>query len=98
MRAFAYLLRVYAGEAPECDADTAAFLAGMLRGVGRATTQQRVRGMTKEQADAAFLKWVEDQHALWGSLAAMENAPQNTMPSSGVRNPSSPGPHPPDSW
>jgi hypothetical protein len=38
------------------------------------STQQRMRGMTKEQADAAFLQWVRDQHALWGSLAATEDA------------------------
>ncbi|HXP11594.1 MAG TPA: AAA family ATPase, partial [Acidobacteriaceae bacterium] len=61
-RAFAYLLRAYAGEEPECDAETAAFVAGMVRGSGRDTLQLK-RGMTKEQADAAFLRWVRDQHA-----------------------------------
>jgi hypothetical protein len=73
MRVFAYMLRVYAGETPECDANTAAFLAGIVRGMGSAMLR-RVRGMTNEQADAAFLQWVNDQHALWGSLAVMENA------------------------
>jgi hypothetical protein len=73
VRAFAYMLRVYAGETPECDANTAAFLAGIVRGMGSAMLR-RVRGMTNEQADAAFLQWVNDQHALWGSLAVMENA------------------------
>jgi hypothetical protein len=55
VRAFAYLLRVYAGETPECDAGTAAFVAGMVRGMGRSTLQ-RVRDTTKEQADVAFLQ------------------------------------------
>ena len=73
MRVFAYMLRVYAGETPECDASIAAFVVGMVRGMGRDMIQ-RMRGMMKEQADAAFLQWVRDQHALWGSLAAMEVA------------------------
>jgi AAA lid domain len=72
-RAFTYMLRAYAGEEPECDAETAAFVAGMVRGLGRDTLQLK-RGMTKEQADAAFLQWVRDQHASWESRAAMGDA------------------------
>jgi len=68
-RAFAYMLRAAAGETPECDAGTAAFLAGMVRGMGSAQLQ-RERGLTKEQADAAFLQWVRDEHARRSSLGA----------------------------
>jgi hypothetical protein len=41
VRAFAYMLRVYAGETPECDAGTAAFVAGIVRGMGRDTAHAR---------------------------------------------------------
>jgi hypothetical protein len=71
--AFAWMLRCYAGEEPECDAGTAAFVAGMVRGMGR-DTLQRMHGLTKEQADDAFLRWVRNQHAMWESRAATGDA------------------------
>jgi hypothetical protein len=68
-RALAYMLRVYAGEKPECDAGTAAFMAGIVRGMGSAQLE-RARSLTKEQADAAFLQWMRDEHLRWASVAA----------------------------
>jgi len=85
VRAYEYLLRVYAGETPECDTGTAAFLAGLARGMGR-DLRQRVDGMTKEQADEAFLQWVRDQHAQCGSRAVTEDSSQKAMSSPGTGN------------
>jgi hypothetical protein len=73
VRAFAHIQRVAAGETPECDAYTAAFLAGIVRGMGSAQLR-RARGLTEKQADAAFLRWVDDQRLLWASVAAMDGA------------------------
>jgi Holliday junction resolvasome RuvABC ATP-dependent DNA helicase subunit len=88
VRVYAYMLRVYAGETPECDAGTAGFLAGLVRGMAT-STRQRVDRMTKEQADYAFLQWVRDQHARWASQAVTEEASQKAVSSSGAGNLSS---------
>jgi hypothetical protein len=71
--AYAYMLRAYAGETPECDAETAKFLAFMVRTLGRGKLQ-RESAITKEQADAAFLRWVRDEHASRKSQEAMGDA------------------------
>jgi len=45
----------------------------MARGWAQDILQLK-RAMTKEQANATFLRWVSDQHASWASQAAMGDA------------------------
>jgi hypothetical protein len=64
-RFYGYVERVLSGEMPDLEADTGAFLVGMLVGVMR-----QLHKFTAPQAEAAVRRWTADQVKLWGSLAA----------------------------
>jgi hypothetical protein len=70
-RLYGYMASVIeAGDSlPQIDPDTAAALVGMVVGM-RTALIERERGVTRQQATAAAERWVRDQAALWGSLAA----------------------------
>ena len=71
-RVFSYMQRVMSGGEPPADADTAATLAGMVIGI-RSGMLQKLHGVTRDQAMAACRRWVDDQAALWGSMAATDS-------------------------
>lgn len=74
---FGYMKRVLVdaadGEEPECDANIAAGLAGMI--LGQHVASRLAGGMAFDQALAAALQWVADQAALTGSAAASGETP-----------------------
>lgn len=81
---FGYLKRVLVdGELPECDAGTAAALAGMI--LGQRVAIQVMFGMPQPRAVTESLQWIADQAALSGSLAASEELAKAEAPSTAER-------------
>jgi hypothetical protein len=70
-----YVRRVTGGEEPECDRQTAAWMAGMILGQHAARLIQESGGrLTREQAMARAEQWVRDRAMTAGALAAAEES------------------------